>query len=40
MELCDRTITVFQGHVNGEFSGSAINQDNLTAASFGLETKA
>ena len=40
MELCDRTITVFQGHVNGEFSGSAINQDNLTSASFGLETKA
>ncbi len=40
MELADRTITVFQGHVNGEFSGSAINQDNLTAASFGLETKA
>ena len=40
MELCDRTITVFQGHVNGEFSGSAINQDNLTSASFGLEAKA
>ena len=40
MELADRTITVFQGHVNGEFSGSAINQDNLTAASFGLETRA
>ena len=40
MELCDRTITVFQGHVNGEFSGSQINQDNLTSASFGLETKA
>ena len=40
MELCDRTITVFQGHVNGEFSGNAINQDNLTSASFGLEAKA
>ena len=40
MELCDRTVTVFQGHINGEFSGSEINQDNLTAASFGLETKA
>ena len=36
MELCDRTITVFQGHINGEFSGSDINQDNLTAASFGM----
>ena len=36
MELCDRTVTVFQGHINGEFSGSDINQDNLTAASFGL----
>ncbi len=36
MELCDRTVTVFQGHINGEFCGSAINQDNLTAASFGL----
>ena len=40
MELCDRTVTVFQGHINGEFSGSEINQDNLTAASFGLETRA
>ena len=36
MELADRTVTVFQGHINGEFSGADINQDNLTAASFGL----
>ncbi len=36
VELSDRTITVYQGRVNGEFHKGEITQDNLTAASFGL----
>ena len=36
VELCDRTVSVFQGHINGEFKGDEITQDHLTAASFGM----
>ena len=36
VELADRAITVFQGRINGEFSGKEINQDTLTSASFGV----
>lgn len=41
VELSDRAVTVFQGRINGEFSKSNINQDNLMAAAFGVtaETK-
>ena len=36
VELSDRVMTVCQGRINGEFTGEDINQDNLTAASFGI----
>lgn len=36
VELSDRVLTVCQGQINGEFTGSDINQDKLMAASFGI----
>ena len=40
IELADRAVTMYQGRVNAEFQKADINQDNLTAASFGItETK-
>lgn len=36
VELADRAVTVFQGRINGEFKGGAINQDSLMAAAFGV----
>ena len=36
MELADRTVTMYQGRINAEFRDDDINQDNLTAASFGI----
>ena len=36
VELSDRAVTVFQGHINGEFAKKDINQDNLMAAAFGV----
>ncbi len=36
VELSDRVMTVCQGRINGEFTGSDINQDRLMAASFGI----
>ena len=35
-ELADRVVTMYQGRVNAEFQRSDINQDNLTAAAFGI----
>ncbi|MDD3368719.1 MAG: sugar ABC transporter ATP-binding protein [Lachnospiraceae bacterium] len=35
-ELADRSVTVFQGRINGEFSKDEISQDSLTSASFGF----
>lgn len=36
VELSDRAVTVYQGHINGEFSKCDITQDNLTSAAFGI----
>ncbi|GMO22433.1 MAG: autoinducer 2 ABC transporter ATP-binding protein LsrA [Termitinemataceae bacterium] len=36
IELSDRALTMFQGRINGEFSGRQITQDNLMEASFGI----
>lgn len=35
-ELADRVVTMYQGRVNAEFRREDINQDNLTAAAFGI----
>ncbi len=35
-ELADRVVTMYQGRVNAEFQKADINQDNLTAAAFGI----
>lgn len=35
-ELADRVVTMYQGRVNAEFQRADINQDNLTAAAFGI----
>ena len=40
VELADRAITVYQGRINADFARNQITQDNLTSASFGLETAA
>jgi AI-2 transport system ATP-binding protein len=40
VELSDRVMTVCQGRINGEFTGDAINQDTLMAASFGITENA
>jgi len=39
MELSDRAVTIYQGRLNGEFTGDEVTQDNLTSASFGLSGK-
>jgi AI-2 transport system ATP-binding protein len=36
VELSDRVMTVCNGRINGEFTGTAINQDNLMRAAFGI----
>lgn len=36
VELSDRAVTVYQGHINNEFYKEEITQDNLMAAAFGL----
>jgi AI-2 transport system ATP-binding protein len=36
VELSDRAITMFQGHIRAEFQGEEINQDNIMSASFGV----
>ena len=36
VELADRSLTMFQGTLNGEFSHDEITQDALTSASFGI----
>ena len=38
VELSDRAVCVFQGRINAEFCKEQINQDNLTSASFGVDT--
>ncbi len=40
VELSDRVMTVWQGHINGEFTGEDINQDTLMAAALGITQKA
>ena len=35
-ELADRVVTMYQGRINAEFQKPDINQDNLTAAAFGI----
>ena len=35
-ELADRVVTMYQGRINAEFQRADINQDNLTAAAFGI----
>ena len=37
VEMSDRAVVIFQGHVCGELSKSEINQSNLMAAAFGVE---
>jgi len=39
VELSDRAVSVFQGHINAEFSKNEINQDNLMAAAFDVNTE-
>ena len=39
-ELADRSITVFNGRINGEFAHDSISQDALTSASFGFVKEA
>ncbi len=36
VELADRVVTMYQGRINAEFQKGEINQDNLTAAAFGI----
>ena len=36
VELADRVVTMYQGRINAEFRKADINQDNLTAAAFGI----
>ena len=36
IELADRAVTMYQGRVNAEFQKADIDQDNLTAAAFGI----
>lgn len=36
IELADRAVTMYQGRLNAEFQKAEINQDNLTAAAFGI----
>lgn len=36
IELADRAVTMYQGRINAEFQKADINQDNLTAAAFGI----
>ena len=40
VELADRAFTMFQGRINGEFTGEQITQDNLMSASFGVTGEA
>ena len=35
-ELANRVVTMYQGRINAEFQKADINQDNLTAAAFGI----
>lgn len=37
VELADRAVTMFQGHINHEFKKDEITQDNLMVASFGVD---
>jgi len=39
VELADRVVIMYQGRVNAEFQKEDINQDNLTAAAFGILEK-
>ncbi len=39
IELSDRAVTVYQGRINGEFKKNEINQDNLMAAAFGVDSR-
>lgn len=39
VELADRSISVFNGSINAEFTREETIMDNLTAATFGLESK-
>ena len=39
IELADRSVTVYQGRINCEFSKSEISQDNLMSAAFGVPGK-
>lgn len=36
IELADRAVTMYQGRINAEFQKDEIDQDNLTAAAFGI----
>ena len=36
VELADRVVTMYQGRINAEIQKEDINQDNLTAAAFGI----
>ena len=36
VELADRVVIMYQGRLNAEFRRGNINQDNLTAAAFGI----
>lgn len=36
VELADRVVTMYQGRINAQFQKADINQDNLTAAAFGI----
>ena len=36
VELADRVVTMYQGRINAQFQKEDINQDNLTAAAFGI----
>ena len=39
VELSDRAVSVFQGRINAEFAKNEINQDNLMAAAFDVNTE-
>ncbi len=39
VELADRVVVMYQGRLNAEFRQDDINQDNLTAAAFGILEK-
>lgn len=36
VDLADRALVMYQGHINAEFSKDEINQDNLMSAAFGI----